>query len=78
MPGVNEAAVDRGGIGDKSGTAALDDNKVSGSAEMEHDATVINNDPSDFTIKSDSRGILFVERRLAVDATTSCFATSYM
>ena len=39
-----------------------------GSAEMEHDATVMNNDLSDFKIKSESYGILSVKRRAVVNA----------
>ena len=73
MPGANEPAVDDGGIGDTSGMAALDDDNVSdapgvnrGLAKNEHYATVMNNDPSNFTIKSDSNRILSVERRVVV------------
>lgn len=71
MLGANELAVDDGGIGDKSGTGAPGVDR--GSAEMEHDATVMNNDLSDFKIKSDSYGILSVERRVVVDTNDLTF-----
>ena len=44
-----------------------------GSAEIEHDATVMNNDSSDCKIKSDSHGILSVKRRAVVDANDLTF-----
>ena len=61
MPGAKEAAVDDGGIGDTSGTAALDDDR--GSAEDEHYINIENEDLSNFKIKSDSHGVLCVEEK---------------
>ena len=75
MPGAKEAAVDDGGMGDTSGTAAVDDDNIGdapgvdrGSADNEHDAIVVNDDLSDLTIKSDSNGVLSVEKELVLEA----------
>lgn len=63
MPGATDATADNGGMGDMSGTAARDS-----LAENEHHATVENDDASDFTIKSDSHGILSVNKEVVLES----------